>query len=243
MSGKDEGREAMFRPVEFPRSANYDPDWVLENMMGPNALWLTESLVGCMDLNPAMRILDLGCGKALSSIFLAREYGVQVWATDLWINATDNYGRICAAGTDALPARARVRKQLSSMGAQMVKIIEREFTDGDGRTRRVRAIVDAHIRIEYSDGTKQEFLGCEVVEGLFSLVAGVREWLVFGVPPTTSVVSAQMEGVISSIVVLDQDSEPLLRLERVVADPALSVDGADCIGGIEVPLMQEASGC
>ncbi len=90
----------MFRPIEFPRSANYDPDWVLENMMGPNALWLTESLVGCMDLNPTMRILDLGSGKALSSIFLAKEYGVQVWATDLWINASDNYGRICAAGVD-----------------------------------------------------------------------------------------------------------------------------------------------
>jgi len=37
-----------------------------------------------------MRVLDLGCGKALSSIFLAKEYGTQVWATDLWISATDN---------------------------------------------------------------------------------------------------------------------------------------------------------
>ncbi len=123
----------------------------------------------------------------------------------------------------------------------MVKIIEREFTDGDGRTRRVKWIVDAHIRIEYSDGTEQEFLGCEVAEGLFSLVAGAREWLVFGVPPTTSVVSAQMEGVINSVVVLNQDNEPILRLEGVVADPAQSVDGADCLGGIEVPLRQDAS--
>jgi len=41
-----------------------------------------------------MRVLDLGCGKALSSIFLAKEYGVQVWAADFWIKATDNYDRI-----------------------------------------------------------------------------------------------------------------------------------------------------
>ena len=28
--------------AEFPRSNAYDPDWVLENQMGPNALWLIE---------------------------------------------------------------------------------------------------------------------------------------------------------------------------------------------------------
>lgn len=49
----------MFRQTEFPRSANYDPGWVLDNMMGPNALWLTESLTACMRLDPPMRVLDL----------------------------------------------------------------------------------------------------------------------------------------------------------------------------------------
>ena len=89
-----------FQPPEFPRSANYDRDWVLENMMGPNALWLTEALAGHMDLNAGMRVLDLGCGRGLSSIFLAKEYGLQVWATDLWIDAGDNFARICAAGVE-----------------------------------------------------------------------------------------------------------------------------------------------
>ena len=37
-----------------------------------------------------MRVLDLGCGKALSSVFLAKEYNLKVWATDLWIDATAN---------------------------------------------------------------------------------------------------------------------------------------------------------
>ena len=31
-----------------------------------------------------------------------KEYGVQVWATDLWIDATDNLGRIRAAGVEDL---------------------------------------------------------------------------------------------------------------------------------------------
>jgi cyclopropane fatty-acyl-phospholipid synthase-like methyltransferase len=84
----------------YPRSATYDPVWVLENLMGPNVLWLTEALTQRMQLTPGMRVLDLGCGKALSSIFLAREFGVQVWATDLWIGASDNWGRIRAAGLE-----------------------------------------------------------------------------------------------------------------------------------------------
>lgn len=79
---------------EFPRSAKYDPHWVLDNQMGLHPLWLTEWLCQAMPLKAGMRVLDLGCGKALSSIFLAKEYGVQVWATDLWISADENRQRI-----------------------------------------------------------------------------------------------------------------------------------------------------
>ena len=98
MGGRDKGEDDWFKATEFPRSANYDPDWVLENMMGPNALWLTESLAGCMRFHSGMRVLDLGCGKGLSSIFLAKEYGAQVWATDLWIDASENFRRFGEAG-------------------------------------------------------------------------------------------------------------------------------------------------
>ncbi len=83
---------------DFPRSASYDPQWMLENGMGPNAVWLAEALSQAMDFQPGMRVMDLGCGRAISSIFLAREFHLQVWATDLWISASDNWQRICAAG-------------------------------------------------------------------------------------------------------------------------------------------------
>jgi cyclopropane fatty-acyl-phospholipid synthase-like methyltransferase len=49
---------------------------------------LTEALSQVMTLEPGMRVLDMGCGRAVSSIFLAKEFGLQVWATDLWIAAT-----------------------------------------------------------------------------------------------------------------------------------------------------------
>ncbi len=95
--------EKLLTKPEFPRSANYDPFWVLENQMGPHPLWLTEWLCQEMNLNHEMRILDLGCGRGLSSIFLAKEYGAQVWATDLWISASDNYERIKDEGlTDSI---------------------------------------------------------------------------------------------------------------------------------------------
>lgn len=45
-----------------------------------------------------MKILDLGCGKGLTSIFLAKEFGVQVYATDLWITAAENFERFKSSG-------------------------------------------------------------------------------------------------------------------------------------------------
>ncbi len=83
---------------KYPLAAKYDPEWIYENKMGCQCLWLAESLSRLMKLEPGMRVLDLGCGKALTSIFLAKEFGVTVYATDLWISATDNWKRICEMG-------------------------------------------------------------------------------------------------------------------------------------------------
>lgn len=83
---------------DFPRSNRYDPDWIVDGSMGPHPLWLAEALTHVVDLRPGMRVLDLGCGKALTSIFLAREFGVQVFAVDLWTPVDGNWERIVAAG-------------------------------------------------------------------------------------------------------------------------------------------------
>ncbi len=81
------------RNDQFPRSNNYDLKWIIDNQMGLNPLWLTEWACEKVSLSPGMRVLDLGCGKGLSSIFLAKEYNVEVWAADLWIKPTENYNR------------------------------------------------------------------------------------------------------------------------------------------------------
>ncbi|MEV6206273.1 methyltransferase domain-containing protein [Kitasatospora sp. NPDC051914] len=76
----------LVRPDRYPRSSRYDPAWLLDLDMGPNPLWLLEDLARDLDLRPGMRILDLGSGKGATSVFLAREYGVQVVAADWWIS-------------------------------------------------------------------------------------------------------------------------------------------------------------
>ena len=44
----------------------------------------------------------MGCGKGCSSVFLAKEYGVTVFANDLWISATENLRWFEAAGVAGL---------------------------------------------------------------------------------------------------------------------------------------------
>jgi len=85
----------------FPRSSRYNPEWLIANASGAaNSLWLTEWLSTDLNLQPGMRVLDLGCGRASSSIFLHREFGLQVWATDLWFNVSENLQRIRDAGAE-----------------------------------------------------------------------------------------------------------------------------------------------
>ena len=112
-------RDECLTSARFPRASEYHPEWVLAGVGGgANPLWLTEWLSGAMDLRPGMRVLDLGCGRALSSVFLHREFGVQVWATDLWFSASENIHRIRDAGVEdgVFPIRADARSLPFSEG-------------------------------------------------------------------------------------------------------------------------------
>ena len=93
--------DSRFLSSHFPRAAKYHPDWIAASVSGgANSLWLTEWLSTGLRLQPGMRVLDLGCGRAASSIFLHREFGVEVWATDLWFSASENQKRIRDAAVE-----------------------------------------------------------------------------------------------------------------------------------------------
>jgi SAM-dependent methyltransferase len=105
-------RDERLMAGRFPRASRYNPDWVLAGVSGAaNPLWMTEWLAEAMDLRPGMRVLDLGCGRALSSVFLRRELGVEVWATDLWFRPSENFTRASDAGVaeGVFPVHANAR--------------------------------------------------------------------------------------------------------------------------------------
>lgn len=86
--------------MKFGKRTHFDDDFMRQNLMGPSCLRLIDELTTRMNLQPAMRVLDLGCGTGLTSIFLAQEFGVQVFATDLWISPSANYARIRQFGLE-----------------------------------------------------------------------------------------------------------------------------------------------
>ena len=104
--------QQQFIHDRFPRSSAYHPDWILQSASGgANSIWLAEWLTSVLDLTPGMQVLDLGCGRAASSIFLAREFDVTVWATDLWFDPSENLQRVRDAGLsrNVYPIRADAR--------------------------------------------------------------------------------------------------------------------------------------
>ena len=74
---------------------------LLDLDMGPNPLWLLEDLARTPAPRPAMQVLDLGSGKGATSVFLAREYGVQVMAADWWIGPDEAAAVFAGAGVAA----------------------------------------------------------------------------------------------------------------------------------------------
>jgi SAM-dependent methyltransferase len=91
----------MIANDRFPLASRYNPEWVRASASGgANALWLAEWLAEAVELRPGMRVLDLGCGRAMSSVFFHREFGAQVWAVDLWHSASENLERIRGAGVE-----------------------------------------------------------------------------------------------------------------------------------------------
>lgn len=75
---------------------DYRKYFTKEYLMGPNSFRLLDELIRrCPKDARFDRTLDLGCGYALTSMFIANETNAgSVYAFDLWIDASENYSRI-----------------------------------------------------------------------------------------------------------------------------------------------------
>jgi SAM-dependent methyltransferase len=103
---------------------------LLQNTMwGPNAIRQSEELASHFTITKDMRILDLGCGMGLSSLYLVQEYGADVFSTDLMADPTENHERFQSLGvadkivpmilnaTQPLPFAKRYFDVIFSVGA------------------------------------------------------------------------------------------------------------------------------
>jgi len=66
--------------------------------VGPGGLHVAEAMAKLLDLVPSDEVLDLGCGKGTSSIYIAKTYGCDVVAQDLYFSARENNRRFRQAG-------------------------------------------------------------------------------------------------------------------------------------------------
>ena len=89
-------------------------EFLRASMMGPNAMRMSEEMASYLTIHKGMRILDLGCGMGLSTLFLTQKYGATVFAADLWISPTENFERFQSVGIDdrAIPVSVDATKGL-----------------------------------------------------------------------------------------------------------------------------------
>jgi SAM-dependent methyltransferase len=73
--------------AHYPELDGYSRDDCYQDFFGGGGLYLAANMVRTLRLKPDDRVLDLGCGKGETSIFLAKQYRARVVALDLWTSA------------------------------------------------------------------------------------------------------------------------------------------------------------
>lgn len=76
--------------MEYKLSKKYSSPELQSMIMGPNPIKLAEELLRDSQISKDDVVCDLGSGNGLTSIFIAKEFGAKVYATDLWSNPDDN---------------------------------------------------------------------------------------------------------------------------------------------------------
>jgi cyclopropane fatty-acyl-phospholipid synthase-like methyltransferase len=82
---------------KYPELSRYSKADIWHDI-GPGGLYLMSLLAKALDLQPDSLVLDLGCGAAESSLYLADNYGTKVIAADLWQDPADNAKKIESRG-------------------------------------------------------------------------------------------------------------------------------------------------
>lgn len=107
--------------MKYVLSEKYNTPELMAKIMGPNPIKLEEELMlECMTEKGAI-VCDLGSGQGLTSVFLAKEYGFNVYAADLWSDPKENA---------AFFEKMGVSEKITSVKADAINLpFEKEFFD------------------------------------------------------------------------------------------------------------------
>ena len=76
--------------MKYILSKKYEMPELMSKIMGPNPVKLEEELLKDCQIKKGAVVCDLGSGQGLTSVFLAKEYGFKVYASDLWSEPEEN---------------------------------------------------------------------------------------------------------------------------------------------------------
>lgn len=87
--------------MKYKKANMFENAFLRETIMGPNPAKLLEQTLDRFPIEEGSLVLDLGCGKGVTSILLASAYHMRVFAADLWIEPTENWRRFQSFGRGA----------------------------------------------------------------------------------------------------------------------------------------------
>ena len=95
--------------MKYVLSQKYDTPKLMSKIMGPNPVKLEEELLLDCKIPKGSVVCDLGSGQGLTSVFLAKEYGFKVYASDLWSDPEENrkfFREMGLADEQVIPVKA-----------------------------------------------------------------------------------------------------------------------------------------
>lgn len=99
--------------MNYILSKKYETPELMSKIMGPNPIKLEEELMMESQIPKNSVVCDLGSGQGLTSVFLAKEYGFKVYATDLWSDPEENrrfFEEMGLNGDQIVPVKADAEK-------------------------------------------------------------------------------------------------------------------------------------
>lgn len=94
---KIEAIKSSFRQVDrkrYPELGNLTRGQIYKGKMGPGGLFLATQMARTAGFAPGMRVMDLGCGKGATSVFVTSRYEVITYAVDLWVPADELFATV-----------------------------------------------------------------------------------------------------------------------------------------------------